>query len=62
MTARGTHQGVWLRMKPNGKRLEMTGVNIDRVVDGLIVEHGVTANLLEPLLEIGAVRFAEPVD
>ena len=27
-----------------------------------IVEHGGAANLLEPLLEIGAVRIASPVD
>jgi hypothetical protein len=32
------------------------GVNIDRVVDGLIVEHGGAANMLGPLLEIGAVE------
>ena len=39
-----------------GKRVEMTGVNIDRVVDGRILEHGGAANLLGPLLEIGAIR------
>ena len=37
-------------------------VNIDRVVNGRIVEHGGAANLLEPLLEIGAIRIADPVD
>ncbi len=62
VTARGTHQGTWLGMKPTGKDLEMSAVNIDRVVDGRIVEHGGAANLLEPLLEIGAIRIAEPVD
>jgi hypothetical protein len=34
----------------------MTGVNVDRVVDGRIVEHGGAANMLDALLEIGAVR------
>ena len=62
VTARGTHQGTWLGMKPTGKKLEMTAVNIDRVVDGRIVEHGGAANLLEPLLEIGAIRITEPVE
>lgn len=62
VTARGTHQGVWLGMRPTGKKLAMTGVNVDRVIDGRIVDHGGTANLLEPLLEIGAIRIAEPVD
>jgi predicted ester cyclase len=56
ITARGTHLGTWLGMKPTGKRVEVTGVNIDRVVDGRIVEHGGAANLLGPLLEIGAIQ------
>jgi predicted ester cyclase len=56
ITARGTHLGIWLGMKPTGKRVEITGVNIDRVVDGRIVEHGGAANLLGPLLEIGAIQ------
>jgi predicted ester cyclase len=62
VTARGTHKGVWPGMRPTGEKLEMTAVNIDRVVDGRIVEHGGAANLLEPLLEIGAIRIADPVD
>jgi len=32
------------------------------VVGGCIVEHGGAANLLEPLLEIGAMRIADAVD
>jgi len=56
ITARGTHLGSWLGMKPTGRAVEITGVNLDRVVDGRIVEHGGAANLLEPLLEIGAIR------
>ena len=62
VTARGTHEGVWLGMRPTGQKVEMTAVNIDRVVDGRIVEHGGAANLLEPFLEIGAIRIADPVD
>lgn len=56
ITARGTHQGVWLGMKPTGKTVVFTGVNLDRVVDGRIVEHGGAANMLGPLLEAGAIR------
>lgn len=59
-TARGTHRGGWLGTKPTGKAIEMTVVNIDKVVDGRIVEHGGAANLLEPLLEIGAIRVVGP--
>lgn len=55
VTMRGTHRGEWLGIKPTGKPVEMTAVNIDRVVGGRIVEHGGAANLLGPLMEIGAV-------
>ncbi|MBN2031072.1 ester cyclase [bacterium] len=57
--ARGTHQGSWMGIKPTGKLVTFTGVNIDRVVDGRIVEHGGAANMLEPLLEIGAVKVVD---
>jgi predicted ester cyclase len=56
ITAKGTHAREWLGMAPTGKRLVFTGVNINRVVDGLIVEHGGAANMLEPFLEAGALR------
>ena len=59
ITARGTHQGAWMGIAPTGKKVEITGVNINRVVDGRIVEHGGAANLLEPLLEIGAIRVVD---
>ena len=56
ITARGTHQGMWLGMKPTGQKLVFTGVNVDKVIDGRIVEHGGAANMLGPLLEAGALR------
>ena len=56
VTAKGTHMGTWLGMRPTGKAVEITAVNVDRVVGGRIVEHGGAANSLEALLEIGAVR------
>ena len=59
-TARGTHRGGWLGTKPTGKTMEITVVNIDKVVDGRIVEHGGAANMLEPLLEAGAIRVVGP--
>jgi len=57
---RGTHRGEWLGMAPTGKSVVVTAVNIDRVAEGLIVEHGGAANLLSPLLEIGAIRVVGP--
>jgi predicted ester cyclase len=56
ITARGTHRGTWLGIKPTGKKVEITGVNIEKVVNGRIVEHGGAANTLDALMEIGAVK------
>ena len=60
IVASGTHRGVWLGMKPTGKLLTYSGVNVDRVVDGRIAEHGGAANMLGPLLEAGAIRVVGP--
>lgn len=54
---RGTHQGEWMGIQPTGKTVEITAVNVDRVVGGRIVEHGGAANMLEPLLKIGAIKI-----
>jgi len=56
VTARGTHAGEWLGIAPTGRPVIITGVNVDRVVAGRIVEHGGATNLLDALLEIDAVR------
>jgi predicted ester cyclase len=55
-TMTGIHMEEWLGIKPTGKPVRITGVNYDRVVKGKIVEHGGAANMLFPLLEIGAVK------
>jgi len=47
-------------MKPTGKAIAFTGVNIDRVVGNRIVEHGGAANRLGPLLESGAIKVVGP--
>jgi len=60
VTMRGTHRSEWLGITPTGKAVEVTAVNVDRVVGGRIVQHGGAANLPEPLLEIGAIRVAGP--
>ena len=61
IVAEGTHEGAWLGMKPTREKVRLTAVNIDRVANGLIVEHGGAANLLEPLLSMGAIRINDPV-
>lgn len=62
VTMRGTHAGEWLGIAPTGRRIEVTAVNLDRVVGGRIAEHGGAANLLGPLLAIGAVRVVGSSD
>lgn len=57
-TMRGTHAGTWMGIHPTGREIAVTGVNIDNVVDGKIVEHGGAANLFEVLLDIRAIRVA----
>ena len=58
--ARGIHQGTWMGIKPTGKPVEFTCVNVDKVVGGRIVEHGGAANMLGPLLNIGAIKVIGP--
>jgi predicted ester cyclase len=60
--ARGTHLGTWLEIKPTGKPVVFTGVNINKIVDGRIVEHGGAANMLFPLLKIGAIQLIKSGD
>ena len=58
-TMHGIHAEAYGGMRPTGKPVAITGVNVDRVVDGRIVEHGGAANMLGPLLASGAVRVAD---
>ena len=46
----GTLAGERLGIQPAHKRLSFTGVDIDKVVDGKIVEHGGTVTSLWALL------------
>ncbi len=56
ITVTGTHLGDWLGMAATGKPMTFTGVNVNRVSGGRIVEHGGAANLFGPLLEAGAIQ------
>lgn len=56
--AEGTHRGEWLGMKPTGKKLTFTGVDIDKVIDGKIVEHSGAMNTFETLFEEEIIKPA----
>lgn len=51
-----THLGEWLGIKPSGKKLKFTGVNIDRVIDNKIVEHGGAANIFDTFWAEGIIQ------
>lgn len=56
--AEGTHKGEWLGMKPTGKKLVFTGVDIDKLVDGKIIEHGGAMNTFDTLFEAKIIQPA----
>ena len=47
----GTHKGEFIGIKPTNKVLTFSGVDIDRVVNGRIIEHGGATNTFETLLK-----------
>jgi predicted ester cyclase len=51
----GTFKDEWFGMKPTGKPITFTGVNVDRIIDGKIIEHGGAVNLFDPLLKAGVI-------
>lgn len=53
----GTFQEDWehLGIKSSGKQITFTGVNVDPLINGKIIEHGGAANLPVPLLDAKAI-------
>lgn len=58
VTVKGTQRKPWMGIKPTGKTVSFTGINVDRVVYGRIVEHIEAINMLKPLMETGAIKAA----
>ncbi len=52
----GTHDGEWIGITPTHKELQFTGVDIDKVVNGKIVEHGGAVNTFDTLWENKLIR------
>lgn len=57
VTAEGTHTGEWMGIRPTGKKIYLKGINMDRVVDGLIVEHYGEADTVSMLMQMGKDPF-----
>ena len=56
---RGTHKGEFIGITPTNKVIEMTGVDIDKVVNGKIVEHGGAVNTFDAFWENGLGFFTK---
>lgn len=55
----GRHEGEWLGIKPTHKELSFSGINIDKISGGKIVEHGGAVNTFETLWENGLIKTVE---
>lgn len=51
----GTHRGDFQGIPPSGKQVMMTGIVIDRVVGGKVVEHRAEFDALGLLQQLGAI-------
>jgi steroid delta-isomerase-like uncharacterized protein len=51
----GTHQGEFFGVPASGKRVEISGINIDRFEGGKLVEEWASYDLLGGLRQIGAI-------
>ena len=54
-SARGTHQGDFIGVQPTGKQATATGITIDRISGGKIVESWTSWDTLGVLQQLGAV-------
>jgi len=57
VTFRGTHQGQFNGVAPTGRKVQWSGLAMDRIADGKVVEMWHVQNTTELLQQIGA---AEP--
>ena len=54
-TARGTHKGEFQGIPPTGKQITLSGINIQRFVDGKIAENWVSLDALGMLQQLGVI-------
>ncbi len=54
-TARGTHKGEFMGIPPTGKQVTITGIAIDRIAGGKIVENWVNMDMLGMMVQLGVV-------
>jgi steroid delta-isomerase-like uncharacterized protein len=54
-TSRGTHRGVFMGVEPTNKELSWTGITIDRIVEGRIVESWADWDMMGMMQQLGVV-------
>ena len=54
-SAAGTHEGEYLGVAGTGKRIELTGTDIDRLENGKIVDHIGEASMLDVARQLGLI-------
>ncbi|MEW5871017.1 MAG: ester cyclase [Chloroflexota bacterium] len=59
MTFRGTHQGEFYGIPASGKKVEVTSIGIDRVINGKITEGWGELNMLGMMQQMGAIPGPE---
>ena len=58
-TAEGTHRGIFKGIAPTGKRIKITAIDIDRLVNGKVVECWNNMDELGLLQQLGVVPVME---
>src|SRR5262249_45864462 len=54
-TGRGPHSGHFMGVAPTGRPIELSGITVERIVDGKRIEGWAVPNLLPLLQQIGAI-------
>lgn len=60
MTMRGTHQGEFTSMTPTGQQVEVSWMQINRIVEGKQAEIWTNCDFMDPLRQIGASPEPSP--
>jgi steroid delta-isomerase-like uncharacterized protein len=54
-TLQGTHQSEFMGIPPTGKRFVAGGIEIERIIDGKIVEHWLQADNMGLMQQLGVI-------
>ena len=55
-TSRGAHSGAFMGVEPTNRELAWTGITIDRIVDGKIVESWANWDMMGMMQQLGVVH------